>query len=345
MTGEGEAVGCGVVYHKGGRDMDKIVVGVVAAGVGFLLGLAVTMFSARPPTDEQPTAGDPVSESATPEQHSAALIGENRESESQAGGDDKNMDERDFFAALGREIGPGTPCHRFATNLRDCGAWDPQGEWAIHSPWLTMHFGMLVYGEGKLFMMGVARPGGADEVDVTMVFKVSDVSDLDKALDNRNRRFGQVGRAFGLDDAELRRLAAIGDLLPLAYDNHVETAMTAFLRDMPPRVRKDFVECLLYLGNKKAAKAAKVMILDDCPAIGFPLSDHCMAEVVFGAEETSRGFPSMEYHEGPWWSLIFFRSGRYLSGDPEKPDRDGVTEVHWPRLTLDEVDELNRERQ
>jgi len=223
---------------------------------------------------------------------------------------------------------------RFLIELASRNVWDPKTYWALTGPFREFHMMLTVVGEGKVYLEGVIHPQPTSDglMPVSVMFRPGELADLDAAYSNRNRVIIRLAQAAGLTSEELNRLVLVLVLTPLVQ-GRVEEAVMQFSGGMPQRVRQHFLECMVSL-KTPGYSGAKLYGVES-PAIGFPLSERCVADVVFAGSDIGIIHSEVNYAKmGPWWSIVLHsaKSDDFTQSEASPP---GILE--WPRLTEEEM--------
>ena len=251
---------------------------------------------------------------------------------------------------LARNMGPGSAFQRFVAALEAATPKDDrnaQWSWNLYSielPTLnpTARFRFTVTGRGKFFSeMAVSASELTDKLFVEVMFRDDPLSELQQAVQNRDRRVTQAARAMQLNQPELRRLSAVLSLLPMARDRVLEEAMWGFVARMPPHVQRRFRAAWRYRDGGLDSIRAKAVVGGVGPAIGFPLSDERIADIAFCATTNLVFYKGKPHKFGPWWTVALWPlADESITQHGEAEQGGNITSLPWPRLALAEVDAL-----
>ena len=258
-----------------------------------------------------------------------------------------------ILAELPQSIGPGTETLGLLTRLDAAGIWDASSHgWGIAMVGGTvceLQVPCAVVGEGKVYMELICtlRVQKEDPLDITVIFKPGETAELEQAVGNRNERLMAIANAAGLSAPEQLRLLAVLAFLPAGRDTAAEQAMRQFVEAMPESAQQRFWRCWSCLKNKIAAVQAGIDLRSQAPAVGFPLSDRYVAQVIFAPVASSLAYGKhMDYQKfGPWWSLVLEpgTDDWYTSMQGQRELGETRIELNWPRLSLEDVDAIREQ--
>jgi len=217
-------------------------------------------------------------------------------------------------------MGPRTPFQTFMKRLK---AGNPKGcssnvsSISRLSAYPIAHILYYVPGPGKVYADLEVFPLG-DELIVKILYGFD--MPISKSRSNRDARILQAARALEYTDVEIKRIKGVLKNLPLAHKTNCQSKIIEFLSLLPPKVVNAF---------------SKAVDAESEPAVGFPLSDKHIMEILF-CRSTSGGFYDNKSEWGKmshWWTVIFHdvNDESYTGGKPYQL---------WPRLSLKEVDAL-----
>jgi len=253
-------------------------------------------------------------------------------------------------------LGPGSKFQAFYSRLQAEVERTGDYEWTcplhyIRVPTIrpVLHFNATVTGEGKVVSELELMPT-SDYLCATLTFYASAMAYLPTARENRNERILQVARALNLSRQEIRRLKAVLGILPIPSSRSEEAprrALSEFLSNLPKRVQTEFLDTWQTWSNEEQAYETgripphKMFSEGVGPAIGFPLSEHRIADIGFCLFDPILIHDAKPYEFGPWWSIALWPRDDTSHTDPKHVVRaKDVTMKAWPRLNLTEVDSI-----
>ena len=249
------------------------------------------------------------------------------------------------LARIPESIGPGSAFDRFANALAVAEAWDPNRYWVIVRPTFRPRAHMMLsrFGDGKVDIEGVV-PCTRDPLSVSLIFRPGKLSTLTEAgsteaARNLHDEVMAVGKAMELSSLELERLDTFVCCVPLVPANAIDRGVIECVGYMPVRVRRRFAELLRYYVSDRMATQLEP------PAIGALLSDRLVVEIVFAATENGVVYRDLNYLEpGAWWTLFIHDAVTIDYTSSEEPSEliEGQESISWPRLTVEEVDQLGK---
>lgn len=246
------------------------------------------------------------------------------------------------------DFGPGSPFRQFAVTLRERGLWKENG-WAIRRiPAGTSDFHLDLWepGEGKIMIEAILpgiEHGRFDSLYI--LFQPWELADLKKASIHLHAKVMGLGRAFGLSEEECSRLDLLCRAVPVARPSQFKDAIAVFTRDMPQRVQDRFIRCLEVARKQSLHQDGAESLVYNTPAIGCPLSNRFLVELVFGAADDSAWGLAHYNDVGPCWTLCLVPANRDARTSWKEPTRvgNGPVDLDWPRLTMKEFERVLRE--